>query len=244
MKKNSISPKIIADRKGLLDIWNAFMVKDASFSNNDIPLCPTITEKLPERLISFDDAKAIHRKELKNNNPDYHVEGFIHFFVDDQKFDGKKSSIWFFYEDALKIFRHFSGIIEPDFSTFADFPQPLKMWNYYRMHAFGYWIGKLGIPVISNVRWGTEETWNYCFDGNPQNSILAIGTVASGINLLANRPLFEKGLFEMVKRLHPHTLLIYGSANYKCFDILKNQGINIVSYPSKTCEAFARRKQI
>ena len=109
------------------------------------------------------------------------------------------------------------------FSTYADFPEPIKLWNFYRMNSFGYWVGTLGIPVISNVRWGTEETWRYCFDGNPRHSMLALGTVASGIRLLRNRPLFEAGLFKMVELLQPHTIVAYGSTDYPCFDILREQ---------------------
>ena len=30
----------------------------------------------------------------------------------------------------------YSGIIAPDFSTYSDFPKPLKLWNIYRMNAF------------------------------------------------------------------------------------------------------------
>lgn len=224
------------------DMWNSFMVKEAIFSPNDIPLCPTTAILPPSKLISYDDAKSIHYRELKKGNHHYHVDAFIHFFIYDQKFDGKKSSIWLYPEKALDIISHFSGLIAPDFSTYADFPEPLKVWNYYRMNSFGYWIGTLGIPVISNVRWGTEETWQYCFDGNPKNSMLAIGTVASGIRLLKNRPLFEAGLFKMVDVLQPHTLVVYGSADYRCFDIIQNRGVHIVSFPSKTSKAFAGRK--
>lgn len=229
-------------RSGLQDIWNAFMVEGAKFSVNDIPICPTTASKTPSELISFDDAKAIHKREMQRGNKEYKVDGFVHFFIDDQKFDGKRSSIWLYPEKALEIIKHFSGIIAPDFSTYADFPEPLKKWNYYRMCAFGYWAGKQGVPVISNCRWGTEETWLYCFDGNPSNSMLAIGVVASGIRHLENRPLFEQGLFKMVEQLHPHTIIVYGSANYACFDELRKQGINVVSYPSKTSLAFAERR--
>jgi hypothetical protein len=28
-----------------------------------------------------------------------------------------------------------------------------------------YWCYTQKIPVINNARWGTEETWEYCFDG-------------------------------------------------------------------------------
>lgn len=237
-------PIMKASRSGLHDIWNAFMLEGATYSPNDIPLCPTTATTLPSKLISFDDAKSIHRKELQKGNLDYHVDAFIHFYIDDQKFDGKQSSIWLYPEKALEIIRHYSGIIAPDFSTYADFPEPLKRWNFFRMNAFGYWIGLQGIPVISNLRWGTEETWSYCFDGNPTNSILAIGSVASGIRLVINRRRFEEGLFKAVETLNPHTIIVYGSSNYSCFDILRDKGIIIVSFPSQTSEAYARRKQL
>ncbi len=241
--KKTPNPSIMeTSRSGLHDMWNAFMVNGAKFSDNDIPLCPTTAKSLPVSLISYDEAKTIHRKEMQRGNRDYHVDAFIHFYIDDQKFDGKRTSIWLYYDIALAIISHFSGIIAPDFSTYADFPEPIKMWNFYRMNAFGYWIGSLGIPVISNARWGTEETWRYCFDGNPSNGMLAVGTVASGIRLLKNRPLFEDGLFKMVEKLQPHTIIVYGSVNYRCFDKLRERGIHVVSFPSKTCEAFARRK--
>lgn len=239
---NSSTNQNNVSRSGLQDIWNAFMVEGAKFSVNDIPMCPTTASKTPSKLISFDDAKAIHKREMQRGNKDYKVDGFVHFFIDDQKFDGKRSSIWLYPEKAIFILKHFSGIIAPDFSTYADFPEPLKKWNYYRMCAFGYWVSKQGIQVISNCRWGTEETWSYCFDGNPSNSMLAIGVVASGIRHLENRPLFEQGLFKMVDKLHPHTIIVYGSANYACFDELRKQGIKVISYPSKTSLAFAERR--
>ena len=243
MNNSSKQPIIGIRRSGIVDIWNAFMVEGAPFSQNDIPFCPTTTDIIPSRLISYEEAKSIHKKEMRAGHSDYYVDAFIHFYIDDQKFDGKLSSIWLYPEKALAIVRHFSGIIAPDFSTYADFPDPIKRWNIYRMNAFGYWIGSLGISVISNSRWGTEETWQYCFDGNPYNSIIAIGTVASGIRLRKNRSLFEDGLFYMIEKLHPHTIIVYGSVNYSCFDILRKQGIKIISFPSKTSEAFAGRKK-
>ena len=107
------------------------------------------------------------------------------------------------------------------------------------MRAFGYWFGTIcGHAVINNVRWGTLETYDYCFDGIPENSIVAIGTVGGSPRKLINRERFEHGLFEMVKRLSPHTIIVYGSENYPCFDKLREQGINIVSYPSRKALVF------
>ena len=89
---------------------------------------------------------------------------------------------------------------------------------------------------------GTSETWNYCFDGIPINSIVSIGTISGGPRKHINRRRFETGLFKMVEVLKPHTILIYGSANGKCFDLLKEKGITIVSFQSKTAKVFEGRK--
>jgi hypothetical protein len=39
--------------------------------------------------------------------------------------------------------------------------------------------------------------------------------------------------------LHPHTIIVYGSANYPCFKKLEEQGIKIIAYQSKTAKAYA-----
>ena len=100
------------------------------------------------------------------------------------------------------------------------------------MRSFGYWYGTLkGGAVINNVRWGKKETFKYCFDGIPKNSIVAIGTVASGLKKLANRKLFSAGFEKMIEVLTPKIILVYGSDNYEFFDKVRNE-IQIVHFQS------------
>ncbi len=234
--------KIITPRKGCVDVWNAFMVKGAHFTlGSDFPILPRTAEEIPENLLSFSKAKTIHNRRIKDN-PDYHENAFIHFYYDDQKFDGPISGVWKDPYSVLEIVRHFSGAISPDFSTYADFPYPIKKVNFYKMRAYDVWFYNNKIPVIPNVRWGTQETWNYCFDGIPFHGIVAIGTVASGIDELINRPLFEEGLYRMVDILNPHTIIVYGSANYKFIKDLEIAGIKIISFKSETNQAFETKK--
>ncbi|MCD8307002.1 MAG: DUF4417 domain-containing protein [Clostridia bacterium] len=228
------------NRKDCRDIWNAFMCEGAIFTGHDIPFCPTTALAPPMDIVTWDEAKYIYKHQLFNSRRDCQYMAYVCFYTDDYKFDGPKG-IWNKPYEALKIIKHFAGAITPDFSTYQDFPEPIKINNTYKMRTFGYWLGKNGIPVINNVRWGTPETWSYCFNGIPQNSMVAIGTVGGSPRLLENRPRFEAGLAEMDKRLHPHTIVIYGSSNYPCFDKLKESGINIISYPSKTALAYERR---
>ncbi len=112
------------------------------------------------------------------------------------------------------------------------------------MRAFGHWLISNNITVINNARWGTVETRNYCFDGIPLNSIISIGTVASGLHKLENRALFEEGLRRLVKLIKPSIIIVYGSSKYSIFDELKQKDITIISFPSKTSLAFSKRKEV
>lgn len=178
-------------------------------------------------------------EEQRKGNKAFVRDVFVCFYEDDYKFDST-CGIWFRNKQAYKILKHFAGIITPDFSTYYDFPDPLKRWNTYRMRAFGYWYGKLcGKQVINNVRGDLVDSWEYCFDGISQNSILAIGTVASDVKKLYYRSTFETWLDEMVFILKPKVILVYGSSNYACFDRLREKGIRIVTYQSKTARFYA-----
>lgn len=214
-------------RKNIKDIWNAFMVEDAnfSFSNYGIPLCPTTIEndEIPNAIITYREAVNLFNKTIKNDS-DFKCEAFVCFYEDDQNFDGKRKGIWSFPKKTYETLKHFAGIITPDFSTYQDFPFALKLYNTYRMRAFGYWYGmKCGKKVINNVRWGTKETYRFCFDGIPKNSIVSVGTVGGSPFKLQDRKRFEDGLDEMVRLLKPNGIIVYGSANYPCFAKLRNQ---------------------
>lgn len=221
-------------RIGSKDIWNGSLLEGASYTEgNDIPICLKCTGTIPKDLIAYDDAKMLHKKLVKKD-PYYYVDKYVHFYIDDQKFDGPRSSVWIYPKKLLDLLRHFAGVISPDMSTYADFPDGVKRYNIFRMRAFDVIFQKHSIPVIPNVRWGTSETWSYCFDGIPVRGIIAIGVVASGINKIENRQYFKDGLMKAIELLEPHTIIVYGSDKYDLFDELRVQGINIIAFPSKT----------
>ena len=228
-------------RPGLKDIWNAHMAKGAIFCKYDIPLCPTTAKEAPSSIITWDEAKAVYKRCKARGNEEFHHESFVCFYMDDVKFDGPRG-IWHDWKYALRVLKHFSGVITPDFSTYQDFPEAIKIYATYRMRLYGYWLGRQGIPVINNVRWGTPESYDYCFVGIPKNSTVAIGTVGGSPRRIADRQRFIDGLNEMVKTLQPTKIIVYGSAEYECFERLKESGIEIVSFQSKTAKAFEGRK--
>lgn len=227
-------------RKGVKDIWNAFMVKGAKFSNKDIPLCPTTAKSLPRKLITFSEAKTIHYKMVKKDK-NYLIDAFVCFYEDDYKFDGKRKGIWVNPSFGYNILKHFKGIITPDFSTYIDFPDPLLRWNTYRMRAYGFWYGTLcKKEVINNLRWGFEDSYDYCFDGIEDDTIVAIGTVGGSPRKLEDKKRFENGLFKFAEEHHPKCIIVFGSCNYDCFNKLREKGIKILHYESKTEISFKK----
>lgn len=226
------------------DCFNAFMLKGAAYTDEEYPICDYRCPIIPHKLVAFSEAKRIHRKAMREGRATYFVNAFIHFYQDDKHFDGKRNSIWDYPKKALQIIKHFAGVISPDFSTWFGLPQPAKVWNCYRMRVFDYWLINLGVSVIYNVRWGAEETWSYCFDGVPTGAVIAIGTVASGIWQLVNRPFFIKGLYQLIQRLRPSRVILYGSDLEACMRPLQEKGIEFVAFPSSTASRFKRSKQL
>ena len=235
------APQIATPRAGIKDIWNAHMAAGATFCEYDIPYCPTTAVALPSSIVTWDEAKSVYKKRKAQGDMDFHHESYVCFYMDDVKFDGTRG-IWHDWKHALEVLRHFSGVITPDFSTYQDFPEAIKIYATYRMRLYGYWLGRQGIAVINNVRWGTPESYHYCFAGIPKKSIVAIGTVGGSPRKLADRQRFVDGLSEMVKTLQPKTIIVYGSAEYECFSQLKESGVEIVSFQSKTAKVFEGRK--
>lgn len=198
-------------RNNCKDIWNAHMVKGAKFSRHDIPICPTMNYNLPNELISYTKARAIYKKMLKTGHKKFYINAYIHFYLDDFNFDNHLG-VWNKPYKLRFLLKHFAGCITPDFSTYGDFPLPIKLYNFYRMRAFDFWLANHGISLIHNVRWGTEETFAYCFDGIPKESIIAIGTVASELGTRIGRKVFCQGFQQMIKVLEPQQIIIYGGA--------------------------------
>ena len=56
-------------------------------------------------------------------------------------------------------------------------PEPLKIYATYRMRLMGYWLGKNGLAVINNVRWGTEETYSF-LTGGPVMVVIDVFTLS------------------------------------------------------------------
>lgn len=129
----------------------------------------------------------------------------IHFYVDDYQFE----RVWNQPEAYLEKLSEFDCMLTPDFSLYTEMPIAMKIWNTYRSRLIGQMAQRMGITVIPTVSWCERETFCFCFDGLPKRATLSISTI--GVKKEdENFSLWKAGVDEMIKRLQPRTLLIYG----------------------------------
>lgn len=162
----------------------------------NIPAIQPIHE-LPDidNWLEFEKAKKLRNKPKKTG---------VHFFEYDFKFE----CVWNFPDRYAEVLKQYDAVVTPDFSYYVDFPKALRVYNKYRMHWITAYYQELGINMIPLIRYGDEEDWDWCFDGYPIGSIVAISTVGSGKSAES----IEKGLAgydEMLKRLQPKEILVY-----------------------------------
>lgn len=68
------------------------------------------------------------------------------------------------------------------------------------------------IPTIS---WSDKESYAWCFDGEPEGGVVAVSSVGTQLNKDAGR-LFLDGYREMIHRLQPSKIIMYGNIPDEC----------------------------
>lgn len=156
-------------------------------------------------------------------------EYIAHFFYDDYKF----MSAWREPDKYVEKLQMFKAVISPDFSLYTDFPLALQILSCYRRQWVGAYWQRLGLDVIPDVIWGEPETFEWCFDGIPKHSTVAVSSVGVKQDVEWNgkeNDLFKQGYDEMMKRLEPTTVLFYG-------DMIEGLEGNIIQIPSFYAES-------
>ena len=149
---------------------------------------------IPDDIIGFNYAKSSDEKEKG-----------IHFYLDDYQFE----RLWNKPEEYVELLSEYSCVFSPDFSLYMDMPLAMKIWNIYRSRLVGQFYQLQGIKVIPTISWAEEETFEFCFDGIPEGSVVSISTI--GVKRDKNAmEVWKKGVDEMIKRIKPSAILVYG----------------------------------
>lgn len=139
-------------------------------------------------------------KVLEENKP----KTMVHFFLDDYLIN----RVWSRAEENARFLQGFKAVLSPDFSQYVDMPQALRLYNHYRkMWVSAYWQAQ-GMRVIPVIRWSDKDSFEYCLDGMPKNSLIACSVV--GCRRGGFEEEFKYGYERCLEELQPSGILFYG----------------------------------
>lgn len=150
--------------------------------------------QVPKALLPFNKIKTAKDKRC-----------YVHFYMHDKGW----SSILTSTDKYIDLLKEFDGVISPDPTLLIGQAKCLQQTNTYLNHAVAFYLQKNGIPVIPNVRWSDEQSYEYCFLGVPKHSIVAISTHGC-IKSEKQKEVFRKGLAAMLKDLEPKDVIVHG----------------------------------
>lgn len=135
------------------------------------------------------------------------IKQALHFFLDDWRF---RDAIWFNLDRTTYSISSYDYVFTPDLSLWrnldTDFPNQM---NLFRTRFVGAYWQSCGFNVIPTASWGGLNSFSYCFNGLPYESIIAVSGMGSRVNETA----FERwcyALRRLEKDRRPILILIYG----------------------------------
>ncbi len=148
-----------------------------------------------ERTIPFDRIK--YRKSNRNS--------LVMFYINDDRFATKLSHPWSYTENLDQ----YVGVIGPDLSQYIDMDYPERLSNnYWNKALMAYWQNQ-GINIYPNVTWSLPDSYEYCADGLPKKSVIAINSMGV-LKYNFCKSIWLDGYRYMLKKLNPICILRYG----------------------------------
>lgn len=135
----------------------------------------------------------------------------MHCFTDDYQF----VRFWNTPDRYIAKLSQFAAVCAPDFSTYTDMPLAMQIYNHYRKHWLAAYWQLNGLTVYPTISWSDENSYEWCFDGEPRGGVVAVSSVGTQKSKESQR-LFLRGYEEMVKRLEPTWVIFYGKVPEEC----------------------------
>jgi hypothetical protein len=136
----------------------------------------------------------------------YDAGAWCHFFLDDYRYE----RVWSHATRYAAFLAKFEGVLSPDFSIYMDDPRAVQRWNHYRnTWCAAFWYHQ-GLSVIPTISWSDDKSFDWCFDCWPMGGTVAISTLGTQSSV-EGRVRFMMGYREMLTRLEPSAVLVYGT---------------------------------
>lgn len=167
---------------------------------------------IPRNVISFNERKGKSHPETC----------WIDFFIDDTLFE----NFWNHPEMSFDNLRKYEGLITTDYSMLPEMLPGQIIWNCTRNRIMAFYLQQQGFNIIPVASWSNSDDFDWCFDGLPEDSSIAISSNGCMSSPYGKRILLG-GVAELQKRKKPYKLIVCGR-HIEELDIYDN----VMYYPS------------
>ncbi len=178
--------------------------------------------------IDLDKIELWNYTKTKPNDKD-NKHKTIHFFTYDWLFE----NVYEKPEATLEKLDQYYALLTPEYSLYWDMPRALQIYSTFKNRWCGAYWQKNGKIVIPTICCAGSESYDFCFDGIEQGSVVAVSTYCRE----GYKKEFIKSYNKMIEVIKPSAIICYGTpfdemkGNIKAIDpfnkneLIKKMGI-------------------
>lgn len=172
-----------------------------------IPQVKAYRDGIPDRFITFSEITSM---------------GSPHIGVTCYDYDYVLENLWdapYKYTTTLAQYKCFAM---PDFSLRVGDPLAVQISNTYRNHTIAYYLQQHGVKILPAPSWAATPSFDFCFDGYSKGGAVLISTIGV-LGDERSRMYFILGFKEMLMRLSPDAIVLYGGVNDEILSLIPSQ---------------------
>ena len=131
-------------------------------------------------------------------------------------FDYILERMWYQPEKYEELFINYKCFGTLDFSMKVDDPLCAQIGNKYRNHALSFRFQEYGARTLPVIGWSSRPSFEFCFDGLSKGGAVMVSTMGTMRDERSLR-YFKVGFLEMLKRIDPEAVVMYGDGNRERF---------------------------
>ncbi|MDY2696518.1 MAG: DUF4417 domain-containing protein [Eubacteriales bacterium] len=152
--------------------------------------------------IDLDKIELLNYTKTKMND-EANTNKAIHFFTYDWLFD----TVYEKPDTSLEKLDQYYALLTPEFSLYNDMPLARQIDSVFKSRWCGAYWQKQGMSVIPTITWGSDLSFEFCFDGIDVGSIVAVSTYMRE----DSENQFMNGYDKMFDIIKPSAVICYGT---------------------------------
>lgn len=146
-------------------------------------------------------------RKFDERNPKSKTLGY---FIADKKFEAICKRPW----NYVNWIAQYKQTCTPDVSCYEDMSLDEQWYGVYLNRLIGVFWQSQALKVIPTIAWGNKETYEFCFSGIENGSVVAVSTIGTS----KNNKIFMDGFIEMCKRIKPQKVICYCQPYFEMFN--------------------------